>query len=1290
MEHSIARFLNARSSITEAKEKLQATVVEVAFSGSATKVVGRVSSKIPGKAKEPALRYLQRAGDFDGALRAAEQWVAKDPKNPAALRRLGFILHHEGKLPEAIEVYSKLIQLGSQADGDFGYYNRALCYVGEKEFALAEIDFWNVSDKSPNFEKALDGVLTCLESRRASLADKQTALIEIAQALNSSELYVRLAGIQESLLDLNGALESLSKAEHISSLDTDAYYLRARIEEKLGLQRAAEQSYEAAVFGLRQSERPFGKASLHSKMRNWSKAFAAFQDEEPAAGIGLGDYFYEYGIAAENCGNWGEAALCYWKALSIDGRRRYTAYRLGVSLERSGRLHEAALAYEGCAEMGEEEKYSSFYHAGRLYAENGEFDKACNNFFRSKIGDPWRNYFYPARRSSWLASINLEGVDGAKSGVLSLVPVLISSLQSGDLTKALSLAKKLCFLKEDFDASLHWLIGSIQARLGNLEDACDSYMTMSIASPPYIQGVSRPRSSFALRKDQYITFRETLPIDSKKILYEVGHGSSISCNPLAIYRQMQRRFPGQGWKHVWIVTNGTEIPIDLRNQSNVTFVKRESERYFRELASAKYLINNTSFGSYFVRRPGQRYVNTWHGTPLKTLGMRVKGEFLSHGNITRNFLQCTDLAVGNDWTAKVLTEDYGLQRLFSGQILKNGVARVDELINPDRSRQERIRAELLGGDNRPVLLYAPTWRGLVNSDPTETFDLDAELDVVREAEAAGYRVLYSAHRFVRELASETPLSQYFIPVGFNSYDVLPFTDVLLTDYSSIYFDFLPLDKPIVFYMYDYEEYKEQRGLYELELPGRKCDSLQEVIEELHALRNGTDRFADSRARALEEFAPDEDGHACDRIIDAMLAPLPSRIEKSPVFVFRQSFLANGIAASFRALAFALVEKFGAGSVLVFVDKGSLESDPNRRAQLELLDPRVAVYPRAGGALFSQEELYLDALRNGGTSMLSEEQVQSLDSAYRREWARAFGDSAPTAVVEFDGYANFWAHLFGSAPKESAKLIYLHNEMEQERISKHAQLDTIFQEYRLFDAAVSVSESVDSANRNYLEKYFDSPLSGCRSEWANNLLDVNKIASADIAEIPNSVRALIEAGQEYIALVARLSQEKAHLRSLEVYSQFPSPKPKLVIVGEGPQRPEIEKAIADRGLAGQVVLTGFVENPLGVVSHAKALGLLSKWEGQGLTLLEAMAIGTPVVATDIPGPRSIIEAFGGGIVENSSEGVYEAFKLMFEEKIPKSNLIWRDYNQEALDKFVQIISDSSSVDLQSAVHDARKS
>ena len=147
------------------------------------------------------------------------------------------------------------------------------------------------------------------------------------------------------------------------------------------------------------------------------------------------------------------------------------------------------------------------------------------------------------------------------------------------------------------------------------------------------------------------------------------------------------------------------------------------------LATAGYLVNNVSFAPYFVRRREQRYLNTWHGTPFKTLGRSMRGGLLDYENLQRNFQLSTTLMAPNELTRWALIEDHDLLDVYRGRTIITGSPRLDTSLTMSQEDRKALRGRLgmAEGDERRLVLFAPTWRGGVSKRELDREALVADL-----------------------------------------------------------------------------------------------------------------------------------------------------------------------------------------------------------------------------------------------------------------------------------------------------------------------------------------------------------------------------------------------------------------------------------------------------------------------------------------------------------------------------------------------------------------------------------
>lgn len=154
------------------------------------------------------------------------------------------------------------------------------------------------------------------------------------------------------------------------------------------------------------------------------------------------------------------------------------------------------------------------------------------------------------------------------------------------------------------------------------------------------------------------------------------------CNPYAIFQYLLEKEEYQDYTHIWVIDDFADNKLQIEKYEqypNVRFVKYKTKEYCKALATTKYLINNVSFPSYFLKREEQIYLNTWHGTPLKNMGFDIPGANITQGNTMKNLLSADYLISSGPYMTRTAYENsYKLKNLYEGTILEEGFPRNDK------------------------------------------------------------------------------------------------------------------------------------------------------------------------------------------------------------------------------------------------------------------------------------------------------------------------------------------------------------------------------------------------------------------------------------------------------------------------------------------------------------------------------------------------------------------------------------------------------------------------------------
>ena len=230
----------------------------------------------------------------------------------------------------------------------------------------------------------------------------------------------------------------------------------------------------------------------------------------------------------------------------------------------------------------------------------------------------------------------------------------------------------------------------------------------------YVDRINRWRKKLAdggLRRMRYTEYLNR-PIKEHGVLLENQQGRTMDGN---IYSLLKELTTGQEYEaYTLYLTCLKENRKAFKKQlaalgmGKVKLVVRNSNGYHKALATAKYLMNDTSFVFHFVKREEQVYLNTWHGTPLKTLGKSVKGEAHTIGNVQKNLLAADYLIFPNEFTMNRMVEDYMLRNIGTGEAWLTGYPR-NEVFFKEQTKKR------YGLEGKKVYAFMPTWRGAVGS-----------------------------------------------------------------------------------------------------------------------------------------------------------------------------------------------------------------------------------------------------------------------------------------------------------------------------------------------------------------------------------------------------------------------------------------------------------------------------------------------------------------------------------------------------------------------------------------------
>lgn len=515
------------------------------------------------------------------------------------------------------------------------------------------------------------------------------------------------------------------------------------------------------------------------------------------------------------------------------------------------------------------------------------------------------------------------------------------------------------------------------------------------------------------RKSAYSKYSETLPTHPEVVFYESMSGARMMDSPFSIFASLVKRpIEGPPLLHVWSVRSMDIVPPEWQDRPDTIFVTRHTHAYMYLLARAKYVIGNSVLPEYFVRKPDQLYLNTWHGVGYKTLG-RTTDSPLGAALAVSNMLQSTHVISPCAFMTEVHQRGFSMLGTYTGELAEVGYPRVDTTLASAPEEIDVLRSSLGVNPGRRTVLYAPTWRGSGDDSRFDTQRLESDL---RRLVEIGLNVIFLGHHIMGRHVSNLSVPRLIVPpANANTNRLLAAADILITDYSSIFFDFMATRRPIIHYLYDYEDYKRERGL------ALSLDALPGVIAyDSDELISATKRFAkqevflpdDRYLGASARFCPYDDGKSTKRVIDWFFNGKTSEVrliantrKKRVCFWGGRMVDSSETDAFMERLRTRVAE--GDAHVVLFVAHGSTKNAAFRRLLSEIGD-KIAVIARAGYAFGMTAD---EARAREQLSSASLPETRDLyHQIYRREYRRTFGDTRFDEIVLADGLSKFWLEL----------------------------------------------------------------------------------------------------------------------------------------------------------------------------------------------------------------------------------------------------------------------------------------
>ncbi|MFW9942041.1 MAG: CDP-glycerol glycerophosphotransferase family protein [Candidatus Thorarchaeota archaeon] len=356
-------------------------------------------------------------------------------------------------------------------------------------------------------------------------------------------------------------------------------------------------------------------------------------------------------------------------------------------------------------------------------------------------------------------------------------------------------------------------------------------------------------------------------VDEKLLVFGSTNGKAFSGNSKYLFLYLKQN---SNYKCVWI-TDSQEVVRDFQDRNYDVISTRELFKAIKILKAAKYIFITHGFGDFLMIdfSPKTQLIRLSHGIGIKNLTEKFSNFFVRfYKKKIRQYLvkSISYIAVTSEKDIQIKKYSYPLP---SNKFLKTGFPRNDILVNYATETYFEIKRSLNIEKNNEVLLYAPTQRRYERKSPLdESFFKKLDTFLINENKV----MLFKPHPNSEKINLDRYTNIKSVEPKFDIMDLLVISDLLITDYSSVFFDFLITKRPIIFFAYDLEEYKMKRGLYfdyETFVPGPIVKTGDELLLKLKTLSQWTKDFEVKRNIVVDTYTKYSDGNSNKKIIEIL-------------------------------------------------------------------------------------------------------------------------------------------------------------------------------------------------------------------------------------------------------------------------------------------------------------------------------------------------------------------------------------------------------------------------------------
>ena len=693
------------------------------------------------------------------------------------------------------------------------------------------------------------------------------------------------------------------------------------------------------------------------------------------------------------------------------------------------------------------------------------------------------------------------------------------------------------------------------------------------------------------------------------------------------------------------------------------------------MEKAKYIITDSTLFHKFVKRPGQIVLNTWHGTPLMSLGISSSTSAYKVANIQQVLFASDYLLYPNEYCRDKIMTDYMMEKVYPGKILIGGYPRNSAFFKSNNIKEE------LDLSDKEIFAYMPSFKG-VKSFLNKKDRKDTIENYLKEIDErlSDNQILFVNFHYSN--ANEFDLNKYkhirAFPQGYEIYDVLSIADKLVSDYAEVIFDFINTKRKIILFAYDELKLLKNRQTYVplSGLPFPKVDNVDDLISELNSPKGYDDaELSDAYCRYDDADAAE---NLCRHIFnhETILKEEKVNNPNRNTLIFTGTISKNGITSSL----INLLSEVDPDEHNYFISYRTWSKYMQRNfSEISSLIPkgiecaplRTPINPTL------KERFHLTRFIKSKNKNM--ELPDCLKELFRRELKRSYGEFEFDNVIQFKGYGENEILMFSQS--DSNKIIWAHGNMIKEIEAGKNNYVVLRQAYNAYDKVVVVSdETVDNTYR----------ISGRKDNIRvihniNNYKQIIENSKKDIefddntimmCSNPEGINGVLKSPGKKFITIGRFAEEKNHKVLIDAFNEFSYkyPDTQLIIIGGyGPEYFRTRRYAEKKEFRHNITIIRAMFNPMPILAKCDLFILPSKHEGWPMTIMEANTLGIPIIASDINATQWLKD-YDVYLFKNNVNGIRKAMDDFMLGKV-KNNLDidYEEYNRNVLDEFIELIN-----------------